>query len=105
MILDLVLKWAIPTICGGMLVSFIGYFKKIINTLNGFKSSLEQSKSIDKIVLKRSISETHRRAMAQQWIDRYDLEIVEEEFERYEELKGNSFIHKMMEDIRTLPVI
>lgn len=98
-------QWAIPTFCGGLLTLCIAGFKKVLNNLSDFRCALEDSKKIDKIVLKKSISETHQRVMAQRYISRYDLEIVEEEFERYKELHGNSFIHKMMEDIRILDII
>lgn len=102
---DRFLDWAIPTVSGGMLSATVFYCRKFSGLLKEFKKTVEDSKSTDKVVLKRSISETHKKSMKEGEIDRYTLEIVEEEFKRYEELGGNSFIHKMMDDIRTLKII
>ena len=80
-------------------------------TINNLKKDVEKiQKSIDTLIesdkenIKAWITEKHHYyCYEKKYIDDYTLDCLEKRFTRYEAEGGNSFIHKLMDDLRDLP--
>ena len=57
----------------------------------------------DKDDIKAYITEKHHEFCKQQWIDDYTMDCIERRYEHYVEEHGNSFVKKLMEELRELP--
>lgn len=76
----------------------------IIKDLNELKNTVEILKKSDRDAIKAYITKEHKFFVREQgWIDDYSLEILEKRFHHYEIEGGNSFILKLMEELRALP--
>lgn len=57
----------------------------------------------DKDDIKAYITEKHHEFCKQEWIDDYTMDCIERRYEHYVEECGNSFVKKLMEELRELP--
>lgn len=57
----------------------------------------------DKDAIKSFITEKHHKFCKQEWIDDYSMDCIERRYEHYIEESGNSFVEKLMEELRELP--
>lgn len=57
----------------------------------------------DKDDIKAYITEKHHEFCKQEWIDDYTMDCIERRYEHYVEERGNSFVKKLMEELRELP--
>lgn len=73
-----------------------GSLKEVVNKVNLLIDS-------DKDSIKSYITEKHHEFCDQGWIDDYTMDCIEKRYEHYIEEHGNSFIERLMKELRELP--
>jgi len=58
-----------------------------------------------KAVLRYQIVQAHEYFVCKETIGKYSLSSIEDMYEKYTSLGGNSFVHSLMEEIRELKII
>ena len=81
-----------------LIVFFIGE----IGVLVGFVKSIHRG---TKCSLRNDIVEIYEKCKPTKTITRYQLETVLLSYEEYKKLKGNSFVAKLIEEIKTFEII
>ena len=90
---DAVIDWAVPTICGGLL-ALVGWLYVQFRALKmGMQAMMR-----DRIV------QAYYRYTERGWITLHGLENVEKLYAEYHRLGGNGTVTKLVEDLRELPV-
>lgn len=78
--------------------------EQINNILSNLNDKVNLLVNSDKDDIKAFITREHHYFCYQKkWIDDYSLDCIERRFEHYKKEKGNSFIARLMEEIRNLP--
>lgn len=73
------------------------------NKINNIASQVDLLIRSDRDSIKMAITKDYHYFCEQhKWIDDYSLECLERRYKNYQEEGGNSFIHNMMEEIRSL---
>lgn len=73
-------------------------------TLNKTAKAIDSLIESDRNAIKAYITERHHYFVYQQkWIDDYSLECLQKRFEQYQLYGGNSFVSKLMSELRELP--
>ena len=78
----------------------VALLKSLRTTRKTYGTMQEAQRSL----IKARIVQTHDSSCEKGYIGKYTLETAEDLFEQYTALGGNSFIVKMMEEIRKLPI-
>lgn len=68
------------------------------------KEELRINSYATKKQIKYTLTRLHREATMRGFISRYELECSEDLYTEYQRLKGNSFVSKVMEELRELPI-
>lgn len=90
---DAVIDWAVPTICGGLL-ALVGWLYVQFRALKmGMQAMMR-----DRIV------QAYYHYIERGWITLHGLENVEKLYTEYHKLGGNGTVTKLVEDLRELPV-
>ena len=91
--MDAVMGWAVPTICGGLL-ALVGWLYVQFRALKmGMQAMMR-----DRIV------QAYYHYIERGWITLHGLENVEKLYAEYHKLGGNGTVTKLVEDLRELPV-
>ena len=80
----------------------ITFFLGEVGVLIGFAKSIHRGA---KCTLRNDIVEIYEICKLKKQITRYQLETVCLSFEEYEKLKGNSFVKKLVEEIKTFEIL
>ncbi|GHV32134.1 hypothetical protein FACS18949_02180 [Clostridia bacterium] len=68
------------------------------------KEELRVNSYANKKQIKYTLTRLHREATQRGYITRYELECAEDLFTEYQRLNGNSFVGKIMEELRNLTI-
>jgi hypothetical protein len=68
------------------------------------KDELRNNSYATKKQIKYTLTRLHREATSRGFLSRYELECAEDLYTEYKRLGGNSFIDKVMEELRNLPI-
>ncbi len=71
--------------------------------MDGMEEQLRILTDSDMHDIKGWIVEKHHIYMKKGWIDDFSMDIVEKRYSDYKEEGGNSYIHTLVEELRTLP--
>lgn len=78
--------------------------KQTNERLKAIHKQLEMLISSDKDDIKADLTKDHHYfCYKKKWIDDYSLDCMQRRFERYVEEGGNSFIEKLMDEVKDLP--
>lgn len=78
--------------------------KQTNEQLKAIHKQLEMLISSDKDDIKADLTKDHHYfCYKKKWIDDYSLDCMQRRFERYVEEGGNSFIEKLMDEVKDLP--
>lgn len=78
--------------------------KQTNEQLKAIHKQLEMLISSDKDDIKADLTKDHHYfCYKKKWIDDYSLDYMQRRFERYVEEGGNSFIEKLMDEVKDLP--
>ena len=99
----------------GVLISFIKQLKEIKaamlkpmtdiqNKLDSLDSKQEMQNRAVLTLQRRSLLDTCERLLKQGYADLKDKEVVEKQFESYQELGGNSFVKDLVVRVLNLPI-
>ena len=81
---------------------FLRFSKKALTqNMDAFKTLQEAERS----VIRYQIVQAHDYFVNKGTIGKYSLSSLEDMYEKYVQLGGNSFIHSLMDDIRELEII
>ena len=80
----------------------ITFFIGEIGVLFAFVKSIHRG---TKCSLRNDIVEIYEKCKKAKTITRYELETVLLSFEEYEKLKGNSFVKKLVDEIKTFEIV
>lgn len=71
--------------------------------MDGMEEQLRILTDSDMHDIKGWIVEKHHNYMKKGWIDDFSMDIIEKRYSDYKEEGGNSYIHTLVEELRTLP--
>lgn len=75
----------------------------ILAQIHEMRDIIDILEASDRDAIKSYITKEYKYYTKEGWIDDYSLEILEKRFHHYELEGGNSFILKLMEELRALP--
>ena len=75
----------------------------ILAQIQEMRDIIDILEASDRDAIKSYITKEYKYYTKEGWIDDYSLEILEKRFHHYELEGGNSFILKLMEELRALP--
>lgn len=79
----------------------------LTNTLNGRMDEMEEQLNIltvsDMHDIKGWIVEKHHLLMKKGWVDDFTMDTIEKRYSDYEKEGGNTYVHTLVEELRTLP--
>ena len=107
MILEIIIKWAIPFILGTVVTGIISYIKNIISK---DKENDEANKKKDRAIeegvqalLRNELVRRYREYEIKGELSILDKENIEAMFKQYENLGGNGTVKHLMEELLNLP--
>ena len=80
-----------------------GLAKDMGQRMNGMEEQLRILTDSDMHDIKSWIVEKHHTYIKKGWIDDFSMDIVEKRYSDYVKEGGNSYIHTLVEELRTLP--
>ena len=90
--------------CYGSIEGKIDEFKIEMNTrMDAMEDQLKILTDSDMHDIKGWIVEKHHKFMAQGWIDDFSMDTIEKRYSDYKKEGGNTYVHTLVEELRTLP--
>jgi hypothetical protein len=78
--------------------------KNARDEIDDVKDQLRNNNYATKKQIKYTLTRLHRECIGRGCITRYELECAEDLYTEYQRLDGNSFVDRVMEDLRALPI-
>ncbi|GHU95035.1 hypothetical protein FACS1894208_07150 [Clostridia bacterium] len=88
----------------GELEKLLAEIKQLKEGQTAIKEELRVNSYATKKQIKYTLTRLHRETTTRGYISRYELECAEDLYTEYKRLGGNSFIDKVMNEMRSLPI-
>ncbi|GHV50484.1 hypothetical protein FACS1894216_02770 [Synergistales bacterium] len=84
--------------------ALIDEIKQLKEGQGAIKEVLKVNGYATKKQIKYTLTRLHREASERDYVTRYELECAEDLYIEYKRLNGNTFVDRIMEEIRELPI-
>lgn len=96
MIVETILKWFVPFVCGGIVTGVIAYIRSLKQRDNAIAEGVQ-------CLLRAEIIREHKEYTAKGYCPVYAKDALKIMYKAYHDLKGNDVATKLYEDILDLP--